>query len=80
MSVISLVIKTVIALSLKGVHENELDHYSGCCALGIDIYHPGLNAGLRYDGFHLPGDIVEAVVGRCADLNGSLHFLYLIRG
>jgi hypothetical protein len=45
------------------VHSNELDHDSCSCALDIDIDHAGLDSGFSHDGFHLAGDVVEAVVG-----------------
>lgn len=60
---------------LKRVYEFELDHNSCGCTLGIHIDHPGLYATFCDDGFHLPGNVVEAIVGGGADLDGSLHFL-----
>ena len=27
--------------------------------------------------FNLPGDVIEAIVRRCADLDGSLHAVFL---
>jgi len=69
-------------LAIKGekrVHSNEMNHHSGGCALYIDIDQTGLNTGFSHDGLHMPGNIVEAVVGIGADLNGLLHLVYISR-
>ena len=58
-------------------YEFELHHYARSCTLCIDIYHAGLNTGFSDDCLHLPGDVVEAIVGRCADLDGLLHYSIL---
>jgi hypothetical protein len=50
-----------------------LDHNSCRGSLGVDIDQAGLNAGFSDDGLHLAGDVVEAVVGGCGYLDGSLH-------
>ena len=48
---------------LEGVHSNEKNYYPGGRPLGIDIDQAGLRAGFSHDGLHLPGEVVEAVVG-----------------
>lgn len=48
---------------LTGVHSNEKNHHTSSGTMHKDIDHTGLNAGFRYDGLHLPGDVVEPVVG-----------------
>ena len=58
---------------LKRVNLNEKNHDCGSSALGIYIHKAGLNARFRYDGLHLAGDVVEAVVGRGGYLDGLLH-------
>jgi len=41
--------------------------------LGINIDQAGLHAAFRYNGFHLPGDFIEAVAGICTYMYGFLH-------
>ena len=58
----------------KRGYEFELYHDGRRSPQGIDVDHSGLNARFEYDGYHLPGDIIEAVVGWGGDMDGSLHF------
>ena len=59
----------------KGVHQKEKYHYPGRGTLDVDIYESGLHPRFSDDGLHLAGDIVEAIVGGCANLNCFLHLL-----
>jgi hypothetical protein len=38
----------------------------------------GLHAGFSYDGLHLTGDVVEAVLGGGGYVDGLLHMLHSI--
>lgn len=66
-----------IRLFEKGVHSNEKNHDPCGGPLHIDIHQAGLNTGFSYDGFHLTGDVVEAVMGRGGYLDALLHALFL---
>ncbi len=58
----------------KRGYEFELDH-NGCrSTLGIHIDQIGLDSAFSHDGLHLPGDVVELVVGWGGDLYGTLYF------
>lgn len=55
----------------------ESDH-DGCSGLlGIYIDHACSDPTFRYYCLHLPGNVVQPIMGRGADLNYSLHFIYL---
>ena len=62
----------------KRVHLNEKDHHSCSGTLGIYVDQAGLDAGFTYDGLHLVGNVVEAVVGRSGYVYGSLHLMQFV--
>ena len=57
------------------VHQKEKNHNGTGCTLNVDIYESGLHPAFRDDGLHLPGDVIEAVVGWGGYLDCSLHTL-----
>ena len=64
--------------NLKRVHEFELHHDPGRGTLNINIDHSGLHARFTYDGFHLPCNIIEAVVGGSRYVDALLHCLFCL--
>lgn len=57
-----------------GVHSNELYHDACRCSLDANVDYTVLHTAVFNNSFHLPGDVVEAVVGRCGNLYIFLHF------
>ncbi len=55
------------------VHLNEKNHDGSCCTLDIDIDKAGGDPAFRDDGLHLPGDVVEAIVGGGGYVDGLLQ-------
>jgi len=63
-------------LGIKGekrVHSNEKHHHCCGCTLNIDVHQACLHAGFSYYGLHLPGNVVQAVVGGCGYVDGLLQ-------
>lgn len=60
----------------KRVHSNEKYHNPDRGALNINIYQTGLDLAFCHNGFHLTGDIIEAIVCGGGYLDGLLHELF----
>ena len=57
------------------VNEFELYHNRSRGPLGVYIDHASLHAGFSNDGFHLAGNVVEAVMGGGGYVDGLLHLI-----
>ena len=66
----------MLAGRCKRGYLKEKHHSTRSGTLDIDIDHAGLHARFTYDGLHLPGDVVEAVVG---GVNIWMVFCILLR-
>jgi hypothetical protein len=62
---------------MRRVHEFEFHHDPNRRPLNVNIGQSGLNAGFSHDGLHMPGDVLDAVVGGGGYLDSLLRFPYL---